>query len=645
MSLEDKDKLSSVDKLKSKLFSRNYRPQMEHFNRISNKIQKDVPEAWHDTVSKSKVVAEKVLSKNSFFKKFFIFAIGFFVLALLYAGYMFFIKGNLVSNDNIEIAVLGNAYTAGGEELPLQIEITNKNNTDLLLADLLVEYPKNSSGDLNRDTEKIRQSLGTIASGSIRSENVKVVIFGEQGSIRPIRISLEYRVDGSNSIFVKEKLHEVTVSSAPINLSIQAPTEASPNQDVVLKIKTTLNSLNPASDILVRVDYPIGFEFDAAASTKTTYGRNIWALGDLAPGAENEIVVTGKMVDVFDGEEKIFHVFAGSQNPSDKSSINIVYNSLSHSVLINQPFIEAKLFINNTYQREYAVESKSGIRGQIRWVNNLGTKVNDLQITAKISGNVVNEKSIVAESGFYQSSDDTIYWNKNSNYAFAEVNPGDSGTVSFELDTLPLYSSVGGIISDPAVKVDVSISGKQPLEGNASQQLVNSESKTIKIISEMGLAGKVLYYSGAFGQNSGPIPPRAEQETTYTVVWAISNTANNVSNVKVKSSLPTWVRFIENISPPSEDLTFNSATREIVWNVGAISRGTGISQAAKEVSFKIALKPSLSQVGTAPILINDFILTGHDDFANLDLKISKSALSTKLMNDASFAIGGEIVAE
>lgn len=643
MSLEDRDKLSSVEKLKDKLFSRNYKPQMEHFNRLSNKLQKDIPEVWSDSVSKSKIMAEKVLSKNSFFKKFFMFAVGVFILAILYAGYMFFLKGNTVSNDNIEIAVLGNAFTAGGEELPLQIEITNKNNTDLLLADLLIEYPKNSSGDLTRDTEKIRNSLGTVAAGSIRSENIKVVIFGEQGSIRPIKISLEYRIEGSNSIFVKEKLHEVSISSAPINLSIEAPTEASPGQDVVLKVKTTLNSTKPASDILMRVDYPIGFEFDSA-TPKPTFGKNVWSLGDLAPGVENEIIIVGKMVDVFDGEEKIFHIFSGSQNQSDKSSIGIVFNSLSHSVLISQPFIEAKLFINNVYQREYTVNSKDAIRGQIRWVNNLGTKVNDLEIRAKISGNVVNRKSITAESGFYESSSDTIFWNKNSLYDLAEVESGDSGTVSFTLDSLPLFSSVGGIISNPSVVVDVSISGKQPLEGNASQQLTNSESKTIKIISDMGLAGKILYYSGPF-TNSGPIPPKVDQETIYTVTWAVSNTSNNVSNVKVKSSLPAWIRFIENISPPSEDLTYNSATRELVWNVGTIPRGSGISQEAREVSFQIAFKPSLSQVGSIPILVNDLTLTGHDDFANLDLRMTKSALSTRLSNDASFPAGGEVVIE
>jgi hypothetical protein len=126
--------------------------------------------------------------------------------------------------DEIESIAIPNQ--SNGIEL---LEIANKNNSDLLLVDLVIEYPKNSSGDLTKDTERIRESLGTISAGGIRSENMKVVIFGEQGSVRPIKISLEYRIDGSNSIFVKEKMYEVSISSAPINLLIEAPTEATPN--------------------------------------------------------------------------------------------------------------------------------------------------------------------------------------------------------------------------------------------------------------------------------------------------------------------------------------------------------------------------------------------------------------------------------
>jgi len=609
---------------------------------FSRQKKSDVPDFWEKKEDKSDI-EEKFFMKTSMFKKFFIFSMIFFVLAVGFASYMFFIGGNTVSNENIDISVLGNAFTAGGEELPLQIEIINKNNSPLELADLLVEYPKGSSGTLSQDAERFRSSLGTIPAGGVRNENVKIVLFGEQGSIRPVKISLEYRIEGSNAIFVKEKPYEVSISSAPINLSIDAPNEASPNQDITLNIKATLNATKPASKILIKLDYPAGFQF-ISAKPAPSLGDNVWNLGDLSPGAERNISIVGKMVDVFDGEEKSFHIFSGSQSDSDKSNIGVIFNSLGHTVAIKKPFIEAKLFVNGVYQREYAADSKTAIHGEIRWANNLETKINDLEIRAKISGNAVNRKTITADQGFYNSSIDTIIWDKNSQYGFAEVNPSDSGSVAFSLSPFSLFSAASGILPEPSIEIKISIAGKQPLEGNVFKELDNSESKIIRIISDAGLSAKALYYSGPF-TNTGPIPPKMEQETTYTIVWTLSNTANNISKAKVTSTLPPWVRFTNSISPSAEDLAYNASTKEIVWNIGSIPKGAGITDAGREVSFQIAFIPSLSQVGTSPVIINDAILTGHDDFANVDVQVNKASLNTRLSNDSLFPTSGDRVVE
>jgi hypothetical protein len=59
--------------------------------------------------------------KPSMFKKFFIGSIIFFVVAAGFAMIKIFGGSNTVSNDNIEISILGNSFTPGGEELPLQV--------------------------------------------------------------------------------------------------------------------------------------------------------------------------------------------------------------------------------------------------------------------------------------------------------------------------------------------------------------------------------------------------------------------------------------------------------------------------------------------------------------------------------------------
>jgi len=643
MPLDDRNKINRLEELKSKLFSKNYQTKIEHRDSFSRLGKREVLDSWKvgEKIESNTTAEENFFMKTSMFKKFFIFSIVFFVLTLGYAAYVFFAGGNTVSNDNIDISILGNNFTAGGEDLPLIVGITNRNNSSLDLVDLVVEYPKGSTGDLSSDTEHFRESLGTIPAGTVRNENLKVVLFGEQGSTRPIKISLEYRVAGSNAIFVKDKLYEVNISSTPINLSVDAPPTISPNQDITLNIKVTLNATKPSSKILVKVNYPTGFQFVKSAPAPS-FGNNIWNLGDLAPGTEHNISISGKMLDVFDGEEKTFNISSGSQSSADKSVIGVIYNSINNTVTIKKPFIEASLFINGIYQREYATDWKTPINAEIRYVNNLDTKVDDLVIEAKISGNAFNRKTIISPQGFYDSSKDVITWDKNSKSQFKEVNPGDSGSVTFSISPLSLYGADEGIITDPSVSIEVDITGSQALTGFAPNELTNSSSAIVRIISDVGFSAKALYYSGPF-VNTGPIPPKAEQATTYTVVWTLSNTANSISGVKINSILPPWITFAGLFSPAGENLTYNSSTKEIVWNADRIPRGAGITGASRSVSFQVSFNPSLSQVGAMPVIINDAILTGHDDFANVDVRVSRASLSTKLDNDPAFPANGGLV--
>ena len=94
---------------------------------------------WMPITDEHKEKVAKVASHPTFFKRFFVFALGFAALAVLIVFITFFTGGNTVSNSNIEIRVLGNSFTAGGDELPLQIDIVNKNATPLELADLFVD--------------------------------------------------------------------------------------------------------------------------------------------------------------------------------------------------------------------------------------------------------------------------------------------------------------------------------------------------------------------------------------------------------------------------------------------------------------------------------------------------------------------------
>src|SRR3989344_5279442 len=154
MPLSDGDKLNRIEELKSKLFNKNYQTKIEYRDSFPHFQKKEVMDSWEKKETIEPDFREKFFMKTSIFRKFFTFSLVFFVLALGYGAYMFFANSNTVSNDNIDISVQSNAFTAGGEDYPLLLQIINRNNSPLLLADLIIEYPKSSDSSLE-DNEHI----------------------------------------------------------------------------------------------------------------------------------------------------------------------------------------------------------------------------------------------------------------------------------------------------------------------------------------------------------------------------------------------------------------------------------------------------------------------------------------------------------
>ena len=640
----DEDRFEKLEDLKSKLFNKEYKTKIEHRDAYSPLHKKEVLDSWQEEGEVKNINPEKsIFLETSVFKKFFILSIVFFVFALGYAGYVFFAGGNTVSNNNIDISITGDNFTAGGVALPIVVGITNRNSSPLELVDLVMDYPQGSSAQTSSNNEDFRQSLGTIGAGAVVSENLSPILFGEQGSNVTVKISIEYRVAGSNAIFVKEKDFMVTINSTPINLTVTAPPTVSPNQNITLDVKATLNATSPVSQILVKVDYPIGFVFTSSVPAPA-FSNNVWSLGEMSPGAEHDISISGKMVGVFNGDQKTFNISTGSESSTDKSMIAVIFNSLQQVVSIQKPFIEADLFVNGVSQGQYSTDSKTPINAQINYVNNLDTKVNNLKIVAKLSGNAFDPKTVQVQQGFYDSSQNTITWDQTSVTGLAQVNPGDSGSVNFSLSPLALFSATNGLLTNPTVNIEVDITGQQDASGFATAQLDNSTSATINVISDVGLSAKVFYYSGPF-TNTGPIPPKVGQATTYTVTWTLSNTANSISNVQVAATLPQWMTFSGQFLPAGADVTYNAPTNQIIWNVGRIDKGVGITGTSPSVSFQLSYNPSVSQIGTEPTILNDSILTGHDDFANVDVKVDAPSLDTLLQSDSGFPYGGETVTQ
>jgi len=633
---------SRIEQLKKGLYSRASEARgmirRARLSRGTENVQSDWGTPDNLGVKSETVSGGEIPQSSSFVKKIFLGSLAFFVLAFGTAVFIFYGGNNLISANNVDILVEGPVSVAGGEPISLDIAVINQNDVKLELVDLVVEYPRGTAypDDTTKELARFRELIGDIEPGQDGRKTISAVFFGEENEKKDIKITAEYRVQGSNATFSKEKVYTVFISSTPISITTDSFTEVNSGQEFTMTFSIKSNSTKLLRDILFQAEYPFGFNFKRA-SPLTTYDKMFWKIGDLAPGAKRSITITGS-IDGQNDDERVFRLNAGVQSTKDDKKIGIPLLSVHHSVMVKKPFITTSLALDgDVANKEYAAEAGKSIRADVSFINNLPTNIIDGEIAVRISGTALDKSSVVVERGFYDSVSGVIRWDKSNTAELSTINPGSGGTVSFSFTPSSQTTS-----KNPGISLDVSVRGKRISESQVPEQIIASASRIVRIASKMRLLPRILYSVGPF-VNTGPMPPRAEKETRYTIVWTVTNTSNAISNAQVRSSLPSYVKWL-GVTTDDDKIVYNPVGGEVLWNIGTIlPNAQGVS--SREVAFQVAFVPSANQVNSVPTIVNDAILTGEDEFTGLTLRDVRSSLNTRLSTDSNFENGDELVAQ
>jgi hypothetical protein len=161
--------------------------------------------------------------------------------------------------------------------------------------------------------------------------------------------------------------------------------------------------------------------------------------------------------------------------------------------------------------------------------------------------------------------------------------------------------------------------------------------KTVKVSTSVAYTSRVLRSIGPF-TNTGPVPPKPNTETTYTIELSAVNAVNAMDTAQASMTLPSYVRFTGAVSPAG--VTYDDRTRTVTWRVNDLAGG-----ATAKAYFQVAFLPSVSQSGTSPALVSEQVFTGIDHFTKGTITVKADRLTTLFSGDPSFKSGQSAVTQ
>ncbi len=599
----------------------------------------NVKRNWGDNDSSiADLVTPENKPRGNWVGKFFWGALIFFLATLAVAFYVLFYSTNIVSANNIDLEIKGPTQLRSGEELNLETIVRNRNKVTLRDVSLTITYPPGTVDSLETGKELPlwREPITDLNPGQSVSIGSRAVIYGAQNSNQKINLKIEYHIPDSNAVFTKEAEYQVLIGSGTLDLTFDLPAEINSGKNFTSNLKITSNAKSVLRQVSLKIEYPSGFNFQSADPTPIT-GNQVWYFGDLAPGVSRNFKITGNLTGQSE-EVKSFKITVGLDKSGGTGDISTEYGSLFKTVNLKKDFVGVGIDLSG----KSSLPPGGRLEGSISWKNNLSDKVTDGSLELFLSGGAIDKKTVGSTNGFYNSLTNSIVWDKSLIPSLGLINPGEDGMANFNFAVLPLSRLPSGAI--PPIDLHLVFKGTRVTSEEQSEDIISETEGHLKIGTLIKFDTGATYFVGPF-KNTGPLPPKVGEETTYTITWSVINPTNQVKQGRVSSKLPNYVKWLSSISPLDEKVIYDKTNSEVIWDLGTIEPGADSVLSSREVSFQISIIPSLSQLDSVVDLVKDINFVGVDALTGDVINVSSPLLNTRLATDPSYTYGQEKVVE
>ncbi len=536
-----------------------------------------------------------------------------------------------VPKGEVTFAISGPEQLTVGEPTAITIRVINSTAVPLEVGTVVLTFPEGTllPDRIGGPGGPVRQRLDVpvLASGGTFDAEVRAVFLGELGRREMVSGVYRYRPQGIEGEFIREADFSIIVGRVPLGVSLSVPAEVQSGQEVTLKVSVDSQAAVTLPEMTLGIEFPERFELLASDPPPVSEAEYRWPLGAIEAGASREVTIRG-IVHGDPQETKPFHVRVGQYHAD--TGLWLVVTERSSGPTIASPFLFVQTSLNGN--RHGTIEPGVRVWGHVTFRNNLPENVGNIAILAMLPEKLINLESMEVEKGFYDVTRRAITWNPASDPRLRELGPGEEGSFAFSFRLKSALPVRGFGDKNFVLSVQTIVDSLTPPPAYQDVSLKYRDLMELKVESLLKLAGRVAYYDSPVA-NTGPLPPKVRQTTTYTLYLQLSSGANDHRDVEVRGQLAGGVEWREVVRTDGGAASFNPATQEFVWRLPQLAAATGIVRSPATAIVRVALTPAENQINGAPVLLRGISVSGRDAFTGTDHKATIRDLNTELRGD------------
>ncbi len=602
-------------------------------------MEADLHSIYDETGVAKPDMTRLVQVRHSALKKFLVGLTVFFaVLATVsWAGVFFFSpSATKFGGESVSVDIEGPGEIKSGEMVTYAIHYKNAERVALGTASLEFRLPeefKLQSADPAGDGNTWK--IGSIAPGKDGLITVKGIVLAPMQKELTLQAILTYRPADFNSEFQKVSTKGMTVTDSVLDFQVSGPPKVLPGDKVTVTYTYKNNADSDFAHLKVRAEYPPNFIPEKTTPPSSDTDLKEWDIAALKAGESGTISVDGSFASDAEGAIDL----KGSIGFLDKDEVFQLQKEGTFSTDVIKGDLVTALILNGK-NTDQPVRFGDTLRYAISYKNTGTAVLGDVQLTAVFdtlpTGGLLQWKQLVDKAGGVRDGNQ-ITWSKKQIPSLGRINPGDEGTLDFEI---PFAAQPLPGVKDGVFQVSASVQAAiNTIDETAANRVAKSTPVVAKAVSDTTLAAEIRYFNAdGIPVGNGPLPPKVGEATTYRAVMTVANSLHELQDLKLTAKLPSNVRFTGISNVDAGDLRFDAANGKMIWTLNWMP--TNIK--TLNISFDVAITPTEDEKGKFPTVIDGVIFEAADKSNGFPMLLSASPLSTSTENDSQAAGKGRV---